>query len=56
MVSKCDEMADWYGNIIPVAHSKGGVKAVAHPFDNLIRTGISSWPPPEIIRNGCKSS
>lgn len=55
MVSKCDEMADWHGNIIPVARSKGGVKAVAHPFDNLIRTGISSWPPPEIIQKLYKS-
>jgi hypothetical protein len=27
----------------------------AHPFDNLIRTGISSWPPPEIIQKLYKS-
>lgn len=55
MVSKCDEMADWNGNIIPVARSKGGVKAVAHPFDNLIRTGITAWPPSEIIQKLYKS-
>lgn len=35
--------------MIPIARSKGGVKAVAHPFDNLIRTGIATWPPPEIV-------
>jgi len=32
------------------AHSKGGVLATAHPFDNLIRTGCSPWPPPEIVQ------
>lgn len=41
--------------MIPLAHSKGGVKAVAHPFDNLIRTGIAAWPPPEIIQKLYKS-
>lgn len=41
--------------MIPVARSKGGVKAVAHPFDNLIRTGIAAWPPPEIVQKLYKS-
>ena len=48
-------MLDWNGTPIPIAHSKGGVKAVAHPFDNLIRTGISAWPPPEIVQKLYKS-
>lgn len=48
-------MLDWNDRIIPVAHSKGGVKAVAHPYDNLIRTGITAWPPPEIVQKFYKS-
>jgi hypothetical protein len=51
-------MTDWSGNIIPIARSKGGVKdtkAVAHPCDNLIRTDIASWPPPEIVQKFYKS-
>ncbi len=48
-------MLDWNGTPTPIAHSKGGVKAVAHPFDNLIRTGISAWPPPEIVQKLYKS-
>jgi len=55
MVPTINEMADWNGNIIPVAHSKSGVKAVAHPSYNLIRTGITVWPPPEIIQKLYKS-
>jgi len=50
-----NEMLDWNGKPIPLARSKGGVKAVAHPFDNLIRTGIAAWPPPEIIQKLYKS-
>jgi len=50
------EMLDWNGRSIPVAQSKGGVKAVAHPFDNLVRTGISAWPPPEIVQKLYKST
>lgn len=50
-----NEMLDWNGRAIPAARSKGGVKAVAHPFDNLIRTGIAAWPPPEIVQKLYKS-
>lgn len=55
MALTANEVADWNGNIVPLAHSKGGVKAVAHPFDNLVRTGISAWPPPEIVQKLYKS-
>lgn len=48
-------MLDWNGNIIPVARSKGGVKAVAHPFDNLIHAGFNAWPSPEIVQKLYKS-
>jgi len=37
-----NEMLDWNGKTIPVARSKGGVKAVSHPYDNLIRTGFAA--------------
>lgn len=43
-------MKDWNGNEIACAHSKGGVTVVAHPFDNLIRTGCHLWPPAEIVQ------
>lgn len=49
------EMLDWNGRTVPVARSKGGVKAVSHPYDNLVRTGILSWPPPEIVQKLYKS-
>lgn len=52
---RSNEMLDWNGRSIPVAHSKGGVKAVANPFDNLVRTGIAAWPPPEIVQKLYKS-
>lgn len=43
-------MKDWNQTEIACAHSKGGVTVTAHPFDNLIRTGCSPWPPPEIVQ------
>lgn len=52
---RSNEMLDWNGRTISAARSKGGVKAVAHPFDNLVRTGITAWPPPEIIQKLYKS-
>ncbi len=55
MEIKHTEMLDWNDRAVPVARSKGGVKAVSHPFDNLVRTGILSWPPPEIVQKLYKS-
>jgi hypothetical protein len=43
-------MKDWNQNEIACAHSKGGVTVTAHPFHNLIRTGCTPWPPPEIVQ------
>lgn len=43
-------MKDWNQKEIGCAHSMGGVIAVAHPFDNLLRTGCAPWPPPEIAQ------
>jgi hypothetical protein len=42
-------MLDWRGNEIEVARSAGGVLAVTHPWDNLVRTGIAPWPTPELL-------
>ena len=43
-------MKDWNGKEIESARSKGGVQVVAHPFDNLISTGCSPWPTPEVLQ------
>jgi len=47
---------DWNGNKIDIGRSKGGVIAVSHPFENLIRGDIPLWPPPEIIQKMYKSN
>lgn len=44
------EIPDWQGNKIEVVSSGGGVLAVANVWENLIRTGISPWPPPELLQ------
>jgi hypothetical protein len=43
-------MKDWNGKEIKTAKSMGGVCVVAHPYDNLISTGCSPWPTPEIVQ------
>ena len=43
-------MKDWNGRNIEFANSKGGVIAVANPFDNLISKNCVPWPPPEIVQ------
>ena len=44
------KIADWSGREIEIGTSAGGVKAVVDPWDNFVRTGISPWPPPELIQ------
>ncbi len=44
------QIQDWRGNSIEVAKSRGGVLAVADPWNNVIRTGIRPWPTPELIQ------
>ena len=43
---------DWNGREIELAESRGCVRAVAHPYRNLMRLGPQSgqWPPPEIVQ------
>lgn len=43
-------MKDWNGQKIAIALSRGGVTVTTHPFDNLIRSGCSPWPPSEIVQ------
>jgi hypothetical protein len=44
------EIKSWRGLPIDVAKSAGGVLAVADPWDNVIKTGVRPWPPPELIQ------
>lgn len=48
-------MKNWNEQEIAIALSKGGVTVTTHPFDNLIRSGCSPWPPPEIVQKLYKS-
>lgn len=41
---------DWLGNRVDVATSNGGVLAVADPWNNVVRSGVHPWPPPELIQ------
>jgi hypothetical protein len=43
-------LLDWRGAEIEVVSSTGGVLATADVWENLIRTGISPWPPPELLQ------
>jgi hypothetical protein len=45
-----ETLKDWHGNVIEVAKSKGGVLAVADPWNNLVSTGVRPWPAPELIQ------
>jgi hypothetical protein len=45
-----ETIPNWQGQTIEVARSKGGTIVVIDPFDNLVSTGVSPWPPPEIIQ------
>lgn len=41
----------WSGEgSIEVAENVGGVLATVDPFANLIRGGVSPWPPPELLQ------
>jgi hypothetical protein len=43
-------MKNWNQQEVDILRSKGGVIALADPFDNLITTGIKPWPPSEIVQ------
>lgn len=44
------KIKNWNNADIEIVESKGGVKATRNPYDNLIKTNILPWPPPEIIQ------
>lgn len=45
-----EEIDDWNGRKIQCVRSRGDVRALLNYEDNLIRSGISVWPPPEIAQ------
>src|SRR5579872_902948 len=47
---KVEQITDWNGAPIRIAKSTGGVLALVNPWENLIRTSIRPWPPPELIQ------
>ena len=49
------KMKNWNQQEVEVLRSKGGVIALADPFDNLITTGVEPWPPSEVVQKLYKS-
>ena len=45
-----DSIANWIGNQVEVAHSKGGVMVLVDPFANIVSGGVVPWPPSELIQ------
>lgn len=41
---------DWNGEAISACRSKGKSLAVVNPFENLLRSGVPLWPPPEVLQ------
>ena len=50
ILNQPQKIENWNGKEIKVTTSRGGVLAIENPYDNLISTGISPWPPPEIVQ------
>lgn len=47
---------DWNDREIAIAESAGGVRAVVHFSDNLVRSGVVPWPPGEVLQKLYKSN
>lgn len=45
-----ERVPDWRGGEVEVALSARGVRALSSPWDNMVRTGVSPWPPPELLQ------
>ncbi len=43
-------MKKWNQQEVEILTSKGGVIALANPYDNLVVTGIAPWPPSEVVQ------
>ena len=37
---------NWLHESVEVARSSGGIPALVNPWNNVIRTGVRSWPGP----------
>lgn len=48
-------MKNWNQQEVEIAISRGGVIALVNPYDNLVTTGVSPWPPAEIVQKLYKS-
>ena len=48
-------MKNWNQREVEIITSKGGVIALANPYDNLITTRVKPWPPSEIVQKLYKS-
>ena len=44
------ELTHWSGRSVTLASSKDKVLAFANVWDNFIRSGLSIWPPPELVQ------
>jgi len=43
-------IADWNNQSVNLIESSGGVRAVEHPFRNLVRGDVKPWPPAEVLQ------
>lgn len=43
-------MKNWNQQEVEILTSKGGVIALANPYDNLVTTGVEPWPPAEVVQ------
>lgn len=50
-----ESILDWNGRPIDIVRSIGGVKAVVNVSDNLLRSNVEPWPPPEIVQKAYSS-
>lgn len=43
-------MKNWNQKEVEILTSKGGVIALANPYENLVTTGVEPWPPAELVQ------
>jgi hypothetical protein len=48
-------MKNWNLQEVEILTSKGGVIALANPYDNLVATGVKPWPHPRSFKNYIKA-
>jgi len=45
-----NSIKNWNGDDVEIAESRGRVRALINPFENMIGTKITPWPPVEIVQ------